>query len=83
MNIVISEVSSYIMAKICSHNNKNRKVTYTFVDAYHNICIGKKDILSSQLEACERLLKYSRDEADKKAIEKEISELNMTLDMMY
>jgi hypothetical protein len=83
MNIVISEVSSNIMAKICSHNNRNRKVTYTFVDAYHNICISKKDILSSQLEACERLLKHSRDEADKKAIEKEISELKMTLDLMY
>ncbi len=81
MNIVISEVSSNIMAKICSHNNRNRKVT--FVDAFHNICISKKDILSSQLEACERLLKCSIDEADKKAIEKEISELKMTLDLMY
>jgi hypothetical protein len=28
-------------------------------------------------------LKYSRDEADKKAIEKEISELKMTLELMY
>jgi hypothetical protein len=83
MNIVISEVSSNIMAKICSHNNRNRKVTYTFVDAYHNICIDKKDILSSQLEACKRLLEYSKDEADKKAIKKEISELKMTLDLMY
>jgi hypothetical protein len=83
MNIVISEVSSNIMAKICGHNNRNRKVTYTFVDAYHNICIDKKDILSSQLEACKRLLEYSKDEADKKAIKKEISELKMTLDLMY
>lgn len=82
MNIVISEVSSNIIAKISSHNN-NRKVTYAFVDAYHNICIDKKDILSSQLEACKRLLEHSRDEADKKAIEKEISELKMTLDLMY
>ncbi len=82
MNIVISEVSSNIIAKISSHNN-NRKVTYSFVDAYHNICIDKKDILSSQLEACKRLLEHSRDEADKKAIEKEISELKMTLDLMY
>ena len=83
MNIGISEISSNIMAKICSHNNRNRKVTYTFVDAYHNICIGKKDILISQLEACKRLFEYSRDEVDKKAIEKEISELEMTLDLMY
>lgn len=60
MNVVIAEVPSNIMAKICGHNDKSRKVTYAFVDAYHGICLDKKDILSSQLEACERILKYSR-----------------------
>jgi UTP:GlnB (protein PII) uridylyltransferase len=82
MNVVISEVSSNIMAKVCTDNDRSRKVTYTFVDAYHSICIDKKDILSSQLEACERLFKYSKDEGDKKVIEKEITELKMTLDLM-
>jgi len=75
MNVVISEVSSNVMAKLCNENDRSRKVTYTFVDAYHNICIDKKEILSSQLDACERLLKYSRDEVGKQAIEKEITEL--------
>jgi len=40
MNVVISDVSSNVMAKLC--NDRSRKVTYTFVDAYHNICIDKK-----------------------------------------
>jgi len=70
------------MAKLCNQNDRIRKVIYTFVDAYHNICIDKKEILSSQLDECERLLKYSRDEVDKQTIEKEITELKMTLDLM-
>ncbi|MGC1929657.1 MAG: hypothetical protein WA667_11825 [Candidatus Nitrosopolaris sp.] len=57
MNIVITEVPSKIVAKICG--DKSRKVTYTFVDAYHGICLDKKDRLSSERKACERLLKYS------------------------
>ena len=82
MNVVISEVSSNVMAKLCNQNDRSRKVTYTFVDAYHNICIDKKEIISTQLDVCERLLKYSRDEVDKQTIEKEITELKMTLDLM-
>ena len=42
----------------------------------------KKDILSAEIEACERLLKYTVDETDRKAIEIEISELKMALDLM-
>jgi hypothetical protein len=38
----------------CGHNDKSREVTY--VDAYHGISLDKKDILSSQLEACEKKL---------------------------
>ena len=44
--------------------------------------MDKKDILSSQLEACERLLKYATEEIDKQTIEKEILGLKMTLDLI-
>jgi hypothetical protein len=57
-------------------------VTYSFVDDYHSLCLDKEDILSAELEACERLLKQTRDEIDKKIIETEIAELKMTLDLM-
>ena len=42
----------------------------------------KKDIVLAELEACDRLLKYARDQTDKNAIEKEIAELKMALDLM-
>jgi hypothetical protein len=44
--------------------------------------MDKKDIISAQLEACERLLKYNKDDIDKKTIEEELVELKMALDLM-
>ncbi|MFL6461889.1 MAG: hypothetical protein ACJ71J_13280 [Nitrososphaeraceae archaeon] len=43
------------------------------------LCIDKKDIISAELEACERLLKYTADKADEETIKKEIAELKMAL----
>jgi len=99
MNIGESEEVSKLVAKTCGcskdkrNNNTNtnntagisygRKVTYSFVDDYHSLCLDKKDILSAELEACERLLKQTKDEIDKKIIETEIAELKMTLDLMH
>jgi hypothetical protein len=40
----------------------------------------KKDITLSELNACERLLEYTKDASDdKEVIEREIAELKMTL----
>lgn len=61
---------------------KQRKVTYSFVDSSHVLCRDKKDIILSELQACERLLKYTRDENEKSTIEEEVVELRMTLDLL-
>ena len=61
---------------------KNKKVTYTFIDSYHSLCLDKKDIISAEIVACNRLLKYTRDERDNEVIEKEIAELKMSLDLI-
>ncbi|MDQ5868408.1 MAG: hypothetical protein M3530_01625 [Thermoproteota archaeon] len=58
-----------------------RKVTYSFVDSYHSLCRDKKDIILSEIQACERLLKYTRDDNDKIILEKEIVELKLALDL--
>ena len=71
------------MAKTCGCKDKNRKVAYVFIDAYHSLCLDKKDIISVETEACERLSKYTVDEKDKVAIQTEIAELKMSLDLMY
>jgi hypothetical protein len=42
----------------------------------------RKDIISVELEECQKLLKYAMDAAVKKAKEKEIAELKMALDLL-
>jgi hypothetical protein len=81
MNITSSETSITIIAKTCGCTEK-RKVSYTISQGYHDLCLGKKDIVSAQLEACERLLKYASELSDRVALEQEIRELRMALDLM-
>lgn len=33
-----------------------RRIAYSFVDAYHNLCVDKKDIILGELCACKKLL---------------------------
>jgi hypothetical protein len=83
MNIAYSEVPVTVEAKTCGCKEMNmQKVTYSFTDSYHSLCIDKKDIISAELKACERLLKYTADNVDRGTIEKEIAELKMALDLM-
>ncbi len=48
-----------------------------------NSKLDKKDIILSEIQACERLLKYTRDENDKITLENEILELKLALDLMH
>jgi hypothetical protein len=82
MNIANMEEPLKVIAKTCGCNEKRKKVTYSFIDDSHGLCIDKKDIISAELEACERLLKYAAEKADEQTIKKEIAELKMALDLM-
>ena len=82
MNKVTEEYDSPVVAKTCGCKTNKRKVTYAFLSENHSLCLDKKDVISGQLEACEKLSKYANDENDKLAIEREIRELRMALDLM-
>lgn len=82
MNIVESELSSDIVAKTCNCRERDRKVTYLFLDPCHSLCQDKKDILANELHACEKLLKYSRDPLDRQIVEREIADLKLMLDLI-
>jgi hypothetical protein len=82
MNITDTEYPMTILAKTCGCREKNVTVTYLFIDSYHTLCLDKKDIITAEIEACNRLSKYTRDEIDRKAIEREIAELKMSLDLI-
>ena len=85
MNISESEASAILVAKTCGCKERQdvEKVTYAFIDSYHNICIDKRDIISSELDACEKLVRYTTDQTEKQVIEKEISELEIMLDLSH
>jgi hypothetical protein len=81
MNVTDTE-SPTILAKTCCCKEKYLKVTYFFIDSCHSLCLDKKDLIYAEIEACNRLSRYTRDEIDKKVIEKEIAELKMSLDLI-
>lgn len=89
MNITDTETPSLVVAKVCGRKNKEnsteknkKKITYSVAEEYHSLSLDKKDITLSELNACERLLEHTKDASDEEAIEKEITELKMTLDLL-
>lgn len=81
MNVTDTE-SPTILAKTYGCKEKYLKVTYFFIDSCHSLCLDKKDLIYAEIEACNRLSRYTRNEMDKKIIEKEIAELKMSLDLI-
>ena len=82
MNVTTSEEPYDIVAKTCGCKERNRKVTYSFIDVYHGLCKDKKDIVLSEIQACERLMHDTRDEIDISVIQTEIAEPKLTLDLL-
>lgn len=82
MNITDSEAPYEIVAKTCGCKENSKKVTYSFVDTYHALSKDKKDIIISEIQACERLKNYIKDEDEMNVIETEMAELRMTLDLL-
>jgi hypothetical protein len=81
MNISEMEIPFVIEAKTTG-GKKARNVTYSLVDSYHNTCIDKREIISGQIEACERLLKFTNDRVDQIILEKEVADLKLMLDLL-
>jgi hypothetical protein len=83
VNIDFAEASSLVIAKLCGCKESRRKVAYSLLNETHGLCLDKKDLINGQLEACEKLLKYTSDENDNRnTLEREIRELKMALDLM-
>lgn len=80
MNIVKTENPFIIEAKICGCNNK-KNITYSFIESSQSLCFDKREIILAQIQACERLLKYVKENMDLFTIKKEISELKLALDL--
>jgi hypothetical protein len=72
-----------VIAKLCGCKESRRKVAYSLLNETHGLCLDKKDLINGQLEACEKLLRYTSDENDNRiTLKREIGELRMALDLM-
>ena len=58
-------------------------VIYSIAESYHNCCIDKKEIIIEQIKACENLSRLTNNKNETLALEKEISELKLTLDILH
>jgi hypothetical protein len=80
MNVVYPE-SMVVVAKTCGCKER-QKVTYEVAEESHKLCLDKKDILQAEIEACEKLLSYVRDESERAIVIKEIVDLKTALDLL-
>jgi hypothetical protein len=60
MNIIESETPYLVEAKTCGCKERGRSVSYHFIESAHSLCLGKGELVLAQIQACERLLKYSK-----------------------
>jgi|RhiMethySRZTD1v2_1073278.scaffolds.fasta_scaffold326386_2 hypothetical protein len=82
MNIVKTEIPHTMEAKV-SGCDKKKNVSYHLFESSHSLCLDKIQIILEQIQACERLSKYTKDETDLKTIENEMSELKFALDLIH
>ena len=82
MNIIESEIPYLVEAKTCGCNEKGKSVSYHFIESSHILCVDKSELMLSQIQACERLLKYSKVDSETLVLEDEISKLKLGLDLM-
>ena len=81
LNILESETPFLIEAKTCGFNEK-KCITYHFIESSHSLCLDNREIILAQIQTCNGLLKYATDESDRGSINKELTELKSTFDMI-
>lgn len=82
MNIIENEIPYIVEAKTCGCKERGKSVSYHFIESSHSLCLDKGELILSQIQACERLLKYSKDEDETVLLKDEIFKLKLALDLI-
>jgi hypothetical protein len=82
LNIIENEIPYLVEAKTCGCNERGKSVSYHFIESTHGLCLNKIELMSAQIQACERLLKYAKDEQESMLLTDEIAHLRLALDMI-
>jgi len=82
MNIIESEIPYLVEARTCGCKERGRSVSYHFIESSHNLCLEKGELMLAQIQACERLLKYAKDDEEIDVLKEEIAKLRLALDLV-
>ena len=82
MNIIESETPYLVEARTCGCKERGRTVSYHFIESAHSLCLEKGELMLAQIQACERSLKYTKDEEEIDVLKEEISKLRLALDLV-
>jgi hypothetical protein len=82
MNIIESETPFLVEARTCGCKERGRSVSYHFIESSHSLCLEKGELMLAQIQACERLLKYAKDDEEIDVLKHEISKLRLALDLV-
>lgn len=82
MNIIESEAPYLVEARTCGCKERGRSVSYHFIESAHSLCLEKGELILAQIQACERLLKYTKSEEEVQLLKDEISKLRLVLDLI-
>ena len=82
MNIIESETPYVVEARTCGCKERGRSVSYHFIESCHSLCLEKGELMLAQIQACERLLKYAKDEEEIDVLKEEIGKLRLALDLI-
>ena len=81
MNIVESETPYLVEAKTCEGRDRGKCVLYHFIESSHGR-LDKGELILAQIQACERLLKFTKDEGEIHILKDEIAKLKLVLDLI-
>jgi len=77
--LIESEVQIQVEGKICGYNTKQKSISYRFTESGHSACLDKREIILAQIQACEILLKDTKDDTVASVIKSEIIDLTFVL----
>ena len=82
MNIIENEIPYLVEAKTCGCKERGKSVSYHFLESSHSLCLEKGELMLAQIQACERLLKYAKDDEEISVLNEEITKLRLALDLV-
>ncbi|VFJ13168.1 hypothetical protein [Candidatus Nitrosocosmicus franklandus] len=82
MNITENEIPYIVEAKTSGWKERGKSVSYHFLEPSHSVCMEKSDLMLAQIQACERLLRYAKDEEDINILKEEVTKLRLALDLI-